>query len=305
MLNKLFLFITISCLSFTASAQKLNLRKAILKSDFIFASSNYKYDTISKNDYTTEHYIIINKIDTILKNRLSALPKKLTVRDYTDGEDYYSSLITNGGGCVQNARGFSMNEVYYTIFFIQKIGKEYQTLVFLNDIKDKEYANCIRQIQSIKNIEQIKDLKIRFDKSLDWFIENGLMPDEDFMKYYKEKEIIKDTIQYSEKQYQNALIQFEKGEEELLLIVKSKYKDNVKNYFVEKLENILSKDKLDYKDYYEFYEAVYKATDNFGKDGYDSIDYFLNNNLDSDKFDEYDKKKIMSHLLETVKNWEY
>ncbi|SHL73262.1 hypothetical protein [Flavobacterium chilense] len=301
---KLLLFVTVIGLGFTGSAQNLNLRKAILKSDFIFASDDFKYDTIAKNDFTTEYYIAVNKIDTILKNKLSAIPKKLTIRNYTDGEDYYSSLLTNGGGCVLNPSIGYQGRVYYNLFFVCKVGKEYQILAFFNSIEYKEYANYMKQIQTIKNIEQIKDLKIRFDKSLDWFIDNGLMPDYDFMEYYKEKELITDMIQYTEKQQQNALVQFEKGEEALLPIVKSKYKNNVKNYFVTKLKGILEKDKLDYNDYYEFYETVNKATDDFGKDGYDSTDYLLNSNITADKFEEYDKKKIMEHLLHVVKNWE-
>ncbi|MFH6992962.1 hypothetical protein [Flavobacterium sp. FlaQc-48] len=303
MLNNFFLFL-LTLFSFAAFAQNPNLRKAILKSDFIFASDEYQYKTIKKNDYTTEKYISITKIDTILKNRLSKIPDKLIVRNYTDGEDFYSFLLTNDGGCVRNTLVSDDRITYYNLFFVCKVGKEYQTLVFFNGIEYTTYKNILRQIQTIKNIEQIKELKARFDKSLDWFIDNGQMPDLDFIEYYKEKELTTDTIHYSEKQYQKALVQFEKGEEELLPIVKDKFKENVKNYFVKKLETILEKDKLDYTDYYEFYESVDHATNNFGENGYDSANYLLNNNLTSDKFDEYDKKKIMYHLLQVVKDWE-
>jgi hypothetical protein len=303
MLNKFFLFLSIFNLTCTVSAQKLNLRKAILNSDFIIVSDDFEYKKAAENDYSTQNYIVINKIDTILRNNLSSIPKKLKLRSFEDGEDFYSNLLTNDGGCVLKAQFANDITNYYHIFFIKKVGKEYQVFLFLNGIEWEQYQNYKNQIKTIAPLEEIKDQKVRFDKTLEWFIDNGLIPDNNFIEYYKEKKITTDTIQYSEKQYEKALLKFEKGEEALLPIVKDKFKDKVKEYFVKKLEEIIEKSKLEYNDYYEFYETVRKATDGFGDNSYDSMDYLLNNNITTDKFDEYEKKNIMTHLLEVVKNW--
>lgn len=299
MFNKFFLFLFFFYLPYMGNAQ--NLRKAILKSDLIFLSEAHNTKTTTKNDYSKQNYINIVKIDTILKNNFSSIPKKLSLLNFEDGEDFYSDLITNGGGCIQNAK--MINEYSLDLFFVQKVGKEYRILVFFNGIDRKQYDIFKKQILTIKDVEQIKDEKVRFEKTLDWFIENGLTPDTDFVEYYKSKQIITNTISYSDKQYQKALIQFEKGEEGLLPIIKDKYSDIVRNYFLNKLETIAAKEEPDNDDYFNFYQIVNHATNYFGENGYDSIEYFLNNNLSSDTISKYDKAKIMNHLITTVREW--
>jgi hypothetical protein len=301
MFNNFFLLLFFLYLPYIGNAQNQNLRKAILKSDLIFLSDAHSYKKTATNDYSKQNYIFIDKIDTILKSNLSSLPKKLTLINFEDGEDFYSDLLTNGGGCIQNAK---MYDIYsFDLFFVQKVGKEYRILAFFSGIESKQYDIYKKQILTIKDLEQTKDVKLRFEKTLDWFIENGLTPDTDFVDYYKSKQITTDTINYSEKQYQKALLQFEKGEEGLLPIVKDKYSEAVQNYFLNKLEIIAAKNERDYNDYFEFYQIVNRATDYFGDDGYNSIEYLLNNNLTSDKIDEYDKEKIMNYLIQTVKDW--
>lgn len=293
-----FLFLAIS-----SYAQNLDFRKAILKSDLIIVSSDFDFDTIRLNDFTNKTFIKINKIDSILKNRLSTIPKNLTARKYLDNEDYYSDLITNEGGCIMKPTEANNWTAYTHIFFIKKNGKEYQSFLVLQGIELEKYRKIAYQIRTISKIEHLKNDKERFEKTVDWFIENGLMPDPDFIKHYKQKGITTDTIQYSDQQYKNALQQFLKGKEELLPLVRDKYFDDIKTYYIQKMQVLIDKEKLDYNDYYDFYKIVSNITNTFNND-YNSGDYILNSALNSDKFNDYEKKNIMEHLLKVVTEWE-
>lgn len=284
-------------------AQNLNLRKAILKSDLIIVSYYFDFDTIRINDFTKNNYVRINKIDSILKNKLPAIPKNLTARRYLDNEDYYSDLITNEGGCIMKPTEANNWTAYTNIFFIRKNGKEYQSFLILQGIELEKYKKIAHQIRTISKIEHLKNDKERFEKTLDWSIENGLLPDPDFMEYYKQKGITTDTIQYSDQQYKNALQQFQKGKEELLPMVREKYFDEIKACYLKKMQVLIDKEKLDHNDYYDFYNIVSNTTNTFNED-YNSGDYILNSALTSDKFNDYEKKNIMIHLLKIVTEWE-
>lgn len=283
-------------------AQNLNLRKAILKSDLIIVCYDFDFDTIRINDFSKNTYVKINKIDSILKNRLSTTPKNLTARKYLDNEDYYSDLITNEGGCIMKPTEANNWTAYTNIFFIRKNGKEYQSFLVLQGIELEKYKKIAHQIRTISKIEHLKNDKERFEKTLDWSIENGLIPDPDFIEYYKQKGITTDTIQYSDQQYKNALQQFQKGKEELLPMVREKYFDEIKAYYLKKMQVLINKEKLDHNDYYDFYNIVSNTTDTFNDD-YNSGDYILNSALTSDKFNDYEKKNIMIHLLKIVTEW--
>ncbi|HEU4497065.1 MAG TPA: hypothetical protein VFR70_08455, partial [Flavobacterium sp.] len=126
--------------------------------------------------------------------------------------------------------------------------------------------------------------------------------DADFIEYYKQKNIIVDSIQYSEKQYQKALQVFQSGKGALLPMVRKRYFEDIKQHYVQKMENILEIEEPDYKDYYAFSQAFSAIAGDYGLD-YDSADYVLYDSITSDKFDKYDKRKVMQHLLEIAKKW--
>lgn len=295
----LLFFLLITSSSYT---QTLNFRKAILKSDFIFVCNNYTIDTTRVNDFTNISNLRINKIDDVLKNKLSSIPKNLVIRKYEDNEDYYSDLITIGGGCLMMPNGHDSEKFYNTIFFIKKIGKEYQAFLILQDYEWEKYQLVSNQIKTISKIENLKNDQERFDKTLDWFIENGLLPDFDFLTYYEKKGIKNVPIEYSEQQYKNTLKEFLNGKEELFPIIKEKYFEEAKQYFIAKLESVLQIDEPKYEDYYAFDQSISVLTDNFN-DNYESGDYILYSSLTSDKFDKYEKKSIMKHLIKTAKEW--
>jgi hypothetical protein len=289
-------------LKINSYAQNLNLRKAILKSDLIIVCNDFTSNTISTNDFINISYAKINKIDSVLKNKLSAIPKNFIVRKYKDNEDYYSDLTTNEGGCVMRTKSDDERASYNTIFFIKKNGKEYQSFLILQGLEWSDYKNYTNQIRTIAKIEHLKNVNERFEKALDWFIENGLIPDDDFIEYYKQKGVTTDTIQYSELQYKNALQQFQNGKEGLFTIVKEKYFDETKQYFIEKMEALLIKDEPKFDDYFSFYEAFSALNDDFDSNP-ESVNYILKSALTSDKFDNYEKRIVMKHLINVAKEW--
>lgn len=284
-------------------SQNLNFRKAILKSDLILTTNDFTFDTIKNNDFSETSFVTINTSEYVLRNNLASIPKKITARRFLDNEDFFSDLVANGGGCVMNTReGINQGESYYDLFFLKKIRNEYHAFLIMRSVESDKSLKITKQIRTISKFEKIKDDKERFEKTLDWFIENGLKPDLDFVDYYKKKNITTDTIVYSEQQTKNALEQFLKGNEELLPIVRIKYFEDVKNYYIKILQLLIDKNELDWKDYYQFREAISGLTNELNNDS-ESGNYLLYNQLTNDKFDKYEKSQIMSHLLQVAKDW--
>lgn len=302
---KTFLF-SLILLPFLGNAQNTNLRKAILKSDLIISTRNYKMDTIRVNDFTSKVYINVDPLNEqnfwIYKNNLGSAPKRLSLRKLVDGEGFYSYLITNGGGCILPDKVIDPTKIYRDLFFIKKEKNEYKIVAHFQSIEWEQLQKMEQQIKSLSSIEKIKNENDRYTKTLDWFIENGLMPDNDFVDYYKENHLIKDSIIYSKSQYAKALQEFQNGKEELLPMLRSKYFNEVKAYYLQKMEDILKIDKPQWNDYYDFTNAFQSIVND--KLEYDSTDYLLYSSLTSDKFDEYDKRRIMKHLIEVFKDWE-
>lgn len=294
--------LAVSCFAFTQ--ENLNLRKIIQKSDLIIDVNDYTLDTVWVNDFTYKKFIQMDKIDStnsiVFHNKLSSVPKKLRLRDYVDYEDFYQENLNWECACLGKVH--EHGKAYYDLFFIKKDKNEYHILMHLYGLEWEQMENYRQQIESIKSFESIKNEKERFSKTLDWFIENGLFPDSDFIEYYKHKGITTDTIQYSEKQYQNALQQFQNGKEGLLSIIKEKYFDEARLYYLQKMEEILKIDKPEYEHYYAFYKAFSAIVGD--ELDYDSVEYLLYNSVTEDNFELYEKKRIMEHLIEFLKEWE-
>jgi hypothetical protein len=283
-----------------------NLRKVILKSDLIIETDAYNIENSSSNDFTSKMYVQIKKIDAtnsiVYKNKLPSVPKKLSLRKYNDDEDFYSDFLVNQEcGCLGKA--YEPGKVYSDLFFIRKEKNEYQILMHFHSLTSEQVEAYKKQIESINIFENVKNEEERFTKTLDWFIDNGLMSDYDFLDYYKQKGITKDSIQYSEKQYQNAFQKFKTGNENLLPIVRERYFEEVKQYYIEKMEAVVQIQKPEFGNYYDFGKAFVNIIGENGLD-YDSADYILYNALTSDKFDFYDKYRIMNHLIEVAKEWQ-
>lgn len=289
----------------TNSYAQLNLRKAILQSDLIISINNHRQDTIWDNDHTLQSYTQMDKIDSgnafILRNKLKSTPQTLRLKNYLGQEGFFSNDINLPYSCLV-PMVIDINKHYQDIFFIKKEKGQYRQVLMLSHVEDALFQAYRKQITSSSNFENIKNENERFSKSLDWFIENGLLPDGEFIAYYKQKGITTDSILYTEKQYQTALQQFQLGHEDLLPLIKKKYPEEVRQYYTQKMKDILMVEEPDYNNYYDFDKAISALTDSFNSDT-SSADYILCNALTSEKFDKYEKRYIMIHLLKVASEW--
>jgi len=301
---KIVKILVISFFTIASTAQSKNLRKLILKSDFIFESSDFTRSEIPLNDYTIKSYVDVHTINDELKSSDYVIPERIKMKEAVDNEDYFSKLISGEGDVLEIVRELEDDDVPKNIFFVIKKDKEYHLLSVFENLHWKQYHNYVRQIKALSHIESMKNDKERFDQTLSWFIDNGLIPDEDFIKYYKQKNIIGDTITYSEEQYVAALEKFKKGHNDLLPIVKDKYFDEVKMFYLNQMQNTINMTEPSYGDYRDFERAVTFLTKKFDNESYFSGKNIINRSLTSDDFKDYEKKGIMEFLLELAKEWE-
>lgn len=299
------LYLILLLLLATSSYAQLNLRKAILQSDLIISINNHRQDTIWDNDHTLQSYTQMDKIDSgnafILRNKLKSTPQTLRIKNYLGQEGFFSNDINQPFSCLV-PMVIDISKHYQDIFFIKKEKGQYKQVLTLSNVEDALFQAYKKQITSSSNFENIKNENERFSKTLDWFIENGLLPDGEFIAYYKQKGITTDSILYTEKQYQTALQQFQLGHEDLLSLIKKKYPEEVKQYYTQKMKDILLIEEPDYNNYYDFYKAISALTDSFNSDT-SSADYILCNALTSEKFEKYEKRDIMVHLLKVASEW--
>ncbi|MCS4227145.1 hypothetical protein [Sphingobacterium sp. BIGb0165] len=247
----------------------------------------------------------MDKIDSgntfILRNKLKSTPQTLRLKNYLGQEGFFSNDINQPFSCLV-PMVIDISKHYQDIFFIKKEKGQYKQVLMLSNVEDALFQAYRKQITSSSNFENIKNENERFSKTLDWFIENGLLPDGEFIAYYKQKGITTDSILYTEKQYQTILQQFQLGHEDLLSLIKKKYPEEVKQYYTQKMKDILLIEGPDYNNYYDFDKAISALTDSFNSDT-SSADYILCNALTSEKFEKYEKRDIMVHLLKVVSEW--
>jgi len=299
------LYLMLLLLLATSSYAQFNLRKAILQSDLIISINNHRQDTIWDNDHTLQSYTQMDKIDSgnafILRNKLKSTPQTLRLKNYLGQEGFFSNDINHPFSCLV-PMVIDISKHYQDIFFIKKEKGQYKQVLMLSNVEDAPFQAYRKQITSSSGFENIKNENERFSKTLDWFIENGLLPDGEFIAYYKQKGITTDSILYTEKQYQTILQQFQLGHEDLLSLIKKKYPEEVKQYYTQKMKDILLIEEPDYNNYYDFDKAISALTDSFNSDT-SSADYILCNALTSEKFEKYEKRDIMVHLLKVASEW--
>ncbi len=294
----IFLLTTINCYS-----QNSNFRKAILKSDLIIVSTNFTYDTIRSNDFSKEIYLKVNKINRVLKNNLPITLDSLKATVLQDGEDFYSGIYDGSSGdCIEMIDVIEEYKIYYNVFFLKKENDTYIAYLIFKDIPSDQYINYTKQIETLSDIESISNTQQRFEKTLDWFINNGIMPDTDFIDFYKQEGLITNDIQYSDLQYQEALKLFKNGNKALLPMIRNKHFKEIKAHYVQIMEEISKKRDLDYSDFYNFSKSADAVTNDFNNE-YESINTIIDDLLTNTCYSDYKKEAIMEHLLKIVKNW--
>ncbi len=285
------ILLIICCTSISSYAQ--DLRKFVMKSDLILFcnanSVNYKNNVI--NDFTTEHYLEINSFIRIIKNTKNFKEKKLSIRRKVENEDYFETNYN----CTGTGRAIYERD-YYEIIFLKKLGNQYEILGRIDNedtLETFQETNIL--IEQIDVLDKIKTPRERYIKTVDYFIENNEIPNSEFEDYYKKIGIIKDSLEYSDLQLLKAKDKFLAGNENLYEIIKIKYKPETVNYFIEKLNKIKNKEKLEYEDYNDFRDIISLLNNNFD-DQYNSPNYIFNNLLTSE-IENYEKNRIMEILI--------
>ena len=276
-------------------AQGFDVRKITLKSDVVIFCNQKNVTDSSEiiNDYTSTYFYKITEIDTIIKNKTNFDFKKSEVRVPTQNEDF----LVNVSNCAPAiAYPFDHRKNYYEILFLRKIDKQYQIIGLIkNNDTRADWQKLIDDIKSVASLEDIKPLKDRYNKTIDWFIAHGINPTADFLKYYQQKGILKtETAELTDKQLANAKANFLAEKTDLLPLIAKKYPEIIRDHYLDKLKSIYgTADEYNYTDCSDFQEAIRILTNNFDDD-YEDINYVATNLLTNEL--SYMKKEISCQL---------
>lgn len=304
-------YLSIFILSFlfysSANAQGFDVRKFTLKSDVILL---YDQDSIASienviTDYSTAQYGKLKAVTQTLKNSTGFNFSTTKFRYYVDKEDYF--LVEEKGDCmgIGYATPIGPKPKYYGMLFLQKGANQYQVIGIVENRNPlASWQDLIKQIQSVSTLEKIKNLQERY-KSIDWFLDNNTLPDENFIKYYKQKGILKiDTVQLTEQQLVRAKGLFFNGNETFLDLIASTNQTEIRDYYLQKLKDIVFQSEYEFGDCLRFSRVVCMLTNDFNNN-YDDVNRTLSDLLTKDELQNYEKRPIMNHLIDLVEKKTY
>lgn len=300
------IFILSLLFSALANAQNFDVRKLTLKSDVILLydqdSIVYIDDVI--NDHTTQHYYQLKSVSQEVKNNAGFKFNNIKLRYLAENEDYFK--IYEKGDCMGVGKAFdNVKRRFYGMLFLQKNNKQYNVIgIVQNDDPLSVWQDLIKQVQSVSKLEKIKNLQERYTKSIDWFLDNNTLPDENFVKYYKQKGILKtDTAKLNEQQLARARALFFNGNETFLDLIASTNQTELKDYYLQKLKDISFQSEYEYGDCLRFKRISTMLTNDFNNN-YDDINRVLSDLL-TNELQSYEKKPIMLHLIDLIEKKTY
>lgn len=291
-----------------ANAQGFDVRKLTLKSDVILL---YDQDSIAYiddviNDHTTNHFYQLKAVTQTVKNTVGFKYANTKLPYLVENEDYFK--IFEKGDCmgIGYATPIGPRQKYYGMLFLQKGAKQYQVIgIVENRNPFASWQDLIKQIQSVSTLEKVKDPKERYTKSIDWFLDNNVAPDENFVKYYKQKGILKtDTAQLNEQQFAKARALFFNGNETFLDLIASTNQTEIKDYYLQKLKDISFQSEYEFGDCLRFRRVVCMLTNDFNNN-YDDVNRVLSDLLTKDELENYEKKPIMLHFIDLIEKKTY
>lgn len=289
-----------------ANAQNFDVRKLTLKCDVILL---YDQDSIAYiddviNDHTTQHYYQLKAVSQEVKNNASFKFSNAKLRYLVEKEDYFK--VYQKGDCMSIGKAFdNVKRKFYGMLFLQKNNKQYSVIgIVQNDDPLSAWQELIKQIQSVSTLEKIKNLQERYTKSIDWFIDNNTLPDENFIKYYKQKSILKtDTAKLNEQQLARAKTLFFNGNETFLDLIASTNPTEIRDYYLQKLKDISFQSEYEFGDCLRFKRISTMLTNDFNNN-YDDINRVLSDLL-TNELQNYEKKPIMLHLIDLIEKKAY
>ena len=280
------------------SAQSFNdanpLRRMVMQSDVIFASSRYQTIDEYVNDYSLMQFYIADNIDSLIINKTQfKIGDRIKRQNEIDDYSVFQNDTLNFVIGTNEIGGFDFQNYYSDLFFLKKEGKQYKLLGKVADIIwDKITTHYIPIIRQIEKINKTTNLNERYTQTIDWFIAQNDYPDDNFIEFYRQKKLIGDTLTLSDEQLQKAKIGFLAGNEKLLPFIANKFPLEFKKYYLNKLREISNTG----IESYSFYDIVSRMYDF----DYYSADYVMFNLLSSYDLNEYDKRMIMDYFIRKV-----
>lgn len=291
-----------------ANAQGFDVRKLTLKSDVILL---YDQDSIANtneiiNDYTSVNYYQLKAITWEIKNTVNFKFTNTKLRNLVENEDYFK--IYEKGDClgIGYATPIGPKPKYFGMLFLQRRDKQFHVIgVVENRNPLPNWEDLIKQIKSVTSLEKIKNLQERYTKSIDWFLDNNVMPDEGFIKYYRQTGILKtDTAQLNEQQLASARALFFNGNETFLDLIASTNPTEIKAFYLQKLRDIVFQSEYEFGDCLRFSRIATMLTDEFNNN-YDDLNRTLTDLLTKDELENYEKRPIMKHLIDLIEKETY
>ena len=204
-----------------------DLRRMVMQSDVIFASSRYQTIDEYVNDYSLMQFYTADRIDSLIINKTQfrigdRIKRQNEIDDYSVFRHDTLNISINAFGI---SGGFKDFETYYSdLFFLKKEGKQYKLLGKVDDIEwNKMKSYYIPIIRQIEKINQTTDLNKRYTQTIDWYIAQNEYPDDNFIEFYRQKKLIGDTLLLSNEQLQKAKNGGVEGKEKMLPFIADKF----------------------------------------------------------------------------------
>ena len=274
------------------------LRRMVMQSDVIFASSRYQTIHEYVNDYSLTHFYIAERIDSLITDKTQfKIGDRIKIQNEIDDYSFFWNDTAKSISALYGGVGKDVETYYSDLFFLKKEGKQYNLLGKVTDIEwNKIKTYYIPIIRQIEKINQTTDLNKRYAQTIDWYIAQNDYPDDNFIEFYRQKKLIGDTLILSNEQLQKAKNGFLEGNEKLSPFIADKFPLEIKEYYLKKLRKIRKTECLGYREYYDFDNIIQEMYDYHGYD----IDYVMSSLLCNDNVDKYDKQTIMDYFIRKV-----
>lgn len=189
---------------------------------------------------------------------------------------------------------------------MQKRAKQYQVIGIVENRNPlASWQDLIKQIKSVATLEKITNLQERYTKSIDWFLDNNTLPDDNFVRFYKQKGILKtDTAKLTEQQLARAKALFFNGNETFLDLIASTNETEITAYYLQKLRDIEFQNEYEFGDCLRFARIALMLADDFNQN-YDDLNRTLTDLLTKDELENYEKRPMMKHLIDLIEKKTY
>lgn len=285
----------------SAFSQFYDLRNIVLNSDFIIVveTEQEKISTKPINDFYYERSVTFSNIDKVIKQNGKINFLNQSIFYPIEGNDFFMPHAICG---IAAPPPFDINQKYYSIYFLKK-DKQKKLYVLSStyylSLSDKN--DRILRIEEILKLEQYKNPQERYEKTMDYFIQNNINPNDNFLAYYQSIGLLKSHHPVlTEKQLSTIKERLVQGEilkytfEEIL---SEKYPKQIKDFHLKRMINI--RDSADYTSTYEFELSYETITNTRYSQDEPMIEYLKNKLYDSNVGNE-ERQKIMDILIENA-----